>query len=59
MLKGLITAGKLILGLFALVQTAAVVTAGACLIAYQNDPQTHYILIGGVSLLVAILADVG
>lgn len=59
LLNGLATAGKLILGLFALVEIVGVVVFGASVIAYQNDPQNLYILTGSIGLLVAVLAEVG
>ena len=59
LLNGLATAGKLILGLFALVEIVGVVVFGSSVIAYQNDPQNLYILTGSIGLLVAVLAEVG
>ena len=56
--KGLVTAGKLVLGLFAIVEIVGVIVFGASVIAYDNDPQTRYIITGAIGVLVAMLADV-
>ena len=57
-LKGLVSTGKLVLGVFALVECVGVVVFGASVIAYDNDPQTRYMITGAIGLLVAVLADV-
>ena len=56
--KGLVTAGKLVLGLFAIVEIVGVIVFGASVIAYDNDPQTRYIISGEIGVLFAMLAEV-
>ncbi|MEI6837548.1 MAG: hypothetical protein WCK56_07075 [Alcaligenaceae bacterium] len=58
LLKGLSTTGKLVLGLFAIVECVGVVVFGASVIAYHNEPQTFYIITGTIGVLVAVLAEV-
>ena len=56
--QGIVSTGKLVLGLFAIVECVGVVVFGASVIAYDNDPQTRYIITGAVGVLVAVLAEV-
>ena len=58
-LKGLVGTAKLALGVIALVEVAGVVVFGASVIAYDNDPQTRYMITGAIGVLIAVLAEVG
>ena len=57
MLEALVGLARGVLGLFALVETVAVVVFGASILAYQDQPSVLYIITGGTALVVAIWAS--